>query len=525
MHGEVGLLRFCLPEDRAAVVLRDELLSIRIIELHILHEGVAGVADREMRSGLLCNQNRHQGTDAVALCHPVGAGVRSDRELAHRQALLLPEDHLAHECTALLRVREIRAAVGGDAAILEAYPKIPELEALDKHRADVQHAGGAFELRGGEDLAKRDIHVRETVLKIRLAGRIRQQVELHAEVGCIALSQDMDGARLVEGGDQTLLHRTVRRGGQGVDRLRFVENRLEIRADRRERPGNDREGALFLEHEFMYEQLDAVLVVSVNLRLMRREAKPRGLLHRLERRRAEAFHHDRPRVTADLVPIGTENPALLLEHADADAVAHHKGEVVAVVEIHLRVRALVELAAPARGARQEMLRAQRDREVEAILREECRGALHHALEACRVAELNDRFLLVRLALDAEAVLKSLVPGPRHAVNAVVGQLRDKFRRPEGGVRNIVAEAADVGRIEEVVVEDQLTRVRTRRDVHRIHLPTQEILGIIVGVAVEDVTELLRIYLFLILVRRGKHAVDLHEGLEHADDVLEIMLVR
>ena len=350
-------------------------------------------------------------------------------------------------------------------------------------------------------------------------------MELHAEVGCIVLPQDMDGARLVQCGDETLLHRTVRRGGQGVDRLRLTENRLEIRADRRERPGDDREGALFLEHEFMHEQLYAVLVVTVDLGLVRREAKPCGLLHRLERRRAEAFHHDRTRIAADLVPVGAENSTLLLEHAGADAVPHHEGEVIAVVEIHLRIRALVELAAPARGARQEMLRAQRDREIEAVLREECRGALHHAFEARRVAELDDGLLLVRLPLDAEAILKSLVPGPCHAVNAVVGQLRDKFRRPEGSGRNIVAEATDVGRIQEVVVKENLTRIRTRRDVHRIHLPPQEILGIIVGVAVEHVAELLRVYLFFILVRRGEHAVDLHEGLEHADDVLEVLLVR
>ena len=389
MHGEVGLLRLCLPEDRAAVVLRDEFLSIRIIELHVLHEGVAGIADCEVRAGLLCDQNRHPSADTIALCHPVGAGVRADRELAHRQALLLTEDHLAHECPPLLRVREIRTAVVRDATILEADLEVPELEALDKHRADVQHTGGAFELRRSENLAERDIHIREAVLEIRLAGRIRQRVELYVEVGCIALPQDMNGARLVQGVDQTLLHRTVRRRGQGVDRLRLAENRLEIRADRRKRPGDDRKRALFLEHEFMHEQLDAVLVVAVHLRLVRREAEPRGLLHRLEGRRAEALHHDRTRVAADLIPIGTENLALLLEHAGADAVPHHEGEVVAVVEIHLRIRALIELAAPARGACQEMLRSQRDREIEAILREKCRGALHHALEACRVAELDD----------------------------------------------------------------------------------------------------------------------------------------
>ena len=30
---------------------------------------------------------------------------------------------------------------------------------------------------------------------------------------------------------------------------------------------------------------------------------------------------------------------------------------------------------------------------------------------------------------------------------------------------------------------------------------------------------------MLFPRRGKHAVDLHEGLEHTDDVLEILLVR
>ena len=71
-------------------------MSIRVEDRAVLHPAVAGIAYRKVRSHLLGNQNREFVENAVAQRYLIRSCVGANRKLAHRQRLMVFEDHLFH---------------------------------------------------------------------------------------------------------------------------------------------------------------------------------------------------------------------------------------------------------------------------------------------------------------------------------------------------------------------------------------------------------------------------------------------
>ena len=293
----VCLRRVGFADQRVLVVLGGDPLSVRVKGRIVLLSAVAGIAQREVRTRLLSDQNRQIRLDSVPPRHPVGGGIRSDRKFADRQRSMMKEDVLADIAFPLLRIIEIAASRVRCHPVPDPDPEIAELIALEKDPLHMEKTVCPLKCRRSEDLPHRNIHIRETVLEIRLLRGIGQRMQRHRQIRLVAVpSRHMNRLSLIQRIDQFLLNRPVHVLIQRIHPDRFPENALEILPDGRNRKIDDRKAPFLFGNIPLPDQKQRLPQLRLPLRRLAVQTNRAAVHGGHEGRRAEGFQHRRTRM-------------------------------------------------------------------------------------------------------------------------------------------------------------------------------------------------------------------------------------
>ena len=259
MTAKIRAFRILFSPAGDRILLRYNLLSVRIEGAVVLLIRIAGVPDCKMRPGLLRDQNRQLCLHAIFPRQHKRRCVRADCALSHRQSRVMEQNILLNVSPPLRRVGKIRAAVVGHTPVLETKPQVLEPQTLQIHAAHLQQSVRSLQHRCGKNLPHRNIHIRNAILENGLMLRIGQREQLHHKIRPVsAAALHLHVIRFIQRIDEPCLHLLILMIIQRVDPDHRVKNiRIARRCvrDRRQRKIYDRETPLLRYHGFCVEHI------------------------------------------------------------------------------------------------------------------------------------------------------------------------------------------------------------------------------------------------------------------------------
>ena len=277
--------------------------------------------------------------------------------------------------------------------------------------------------RGGKYLSQRNIHIGNTVLKIRFPASVMQRMEHHLHAGLIIIPasyDDMPG--LIQGVNDMLLDALVFAVIQGVNPDGLPEYLLKIRPDIRFWKCNDGKTGLIPGHILVHDLPGFIGIRDGQLLLMSIQGQGGFLIDWCESCLSECLHQGRscaPGSQLLKLLIGSlqdRKPAFL------KTIAHIQGAVIAVVIIILPVgRSPIITAFPPRPA----VHGLHCRPVENRFQAHGAEILHclpyHPLKTQLVFHHHCLFLRQVPAHDLKPFAVALGICVRHPVNGFLGQ--------------------------------------------------------------------------------------------------------
>ena len=352
---------------------------------------VTGVAQGEVGSGLLRDENGHLRLDPVLPRRRAGQGVGADGELSHGKDLvaahdvlddILPAGILKILLSGLVRGIKVPAAGLHRPAAFKADPEIPEQKAVNVDLRHMEKPLRPLQHRRGKDLARGDVDVRDTVLEPGLPGRVGQPAQRDPEVCFIsALPFYLRVVTDVQDVDDLLLKVPVQLRIQGIDAEDVVEKRREEIPGLRQRPGDDREGGLLVRHKLVPQSQVRIHIGCPEFPLLRIQGECRRALRRLKLRLPEGLDHRRAGIALRLFPQLPVGQTEFRKFPVGECLIPEKGTVKTVVIVELPVRAPADL--PLRASREPLRHPHRGagkNGLQAGLRKAFRRQLHQPLK-------------------------------------------------------------------------------------------------------------------------------------------------